>query len=142
MIADTEWMVSAGSGEFVPVEEGLHDATVVEVMPPQLEDDRYNPGKQKKRVVVIYGIDQKAPNGEDMTIRRKYTFSLNPKSNLRPDVEALIGRKLKANEESSFDIRKCIGRACKILVKHTAREEGGNWANVTSVVSAEDTKPL
>ena len=135
-------MVSAGNGDFVPVDEGLHDATVVEVMQPQLEDDRYNPGKQKKRVVVVYGVDKKAPNGENMTVRRKYTFSLNPKSNLRPDVEAIIGRKLTADEEKNFDIRKLADRPCKILVKHTPREEGGNWANVTAVTTADDVQPF
>ena len=135
-------MVSAGNGDFIPVDEGLHEATVVEVMPPQLEDDRFNPGKQKKRIVFIYGIDQKAPNGEDMTVKRKYTFSTNPKSNMRPDVEAIICRSLTAAEEKNFDVRQLAGRACKILVKHTPRDEGGNWANVTSVMSSEDEQPL
>ena len=139
---DKQWIVSAGGGDFVPVPEGLHEATVTEITPPVLEDDRYNPGKQKKKVVFIYGVDQKAPNGEDMTVRRKYTFSTNPKSNMRPDVEAIIGRKLTAEEEDNFDVRQLVDRACKVLVKHTPREEGGVWANVSEVLTSDNAAPF
>lgn len=139
---DKQWIVSAGGGDFVPVPEGLHEATVKEITPPVLEDDRYNPGKQKKKVVFIYGVDQKAPNGEDMTVRRKYTFSTNPKSNMRPDVEAIIGRKLTAEEEDNFDVRQLVDRACKVLVKHTPREEGGVWANVSEVLTSDNAAPF
>ena len=142
MVSETEWSVSAGSGDFVPAPEGLHEAKVVDILPPAMEDDRYNPGKQKKKVVFIYGIDQKAPNGEDMTVRRKYTFSTNPKSNLRPDIEALIGRKLTAEEEGDFDVRQLVDRACKVLGKHTPREEGGVWANVSQVLAGDNVEPF
>jgi hypothetical protein len=139
---DEQWMVSAGGGDFVPVPEGLHEATIKEITPPVLEDDRYNPGKQKKKVIFIYEVGQKAPNGEEMTVRRKYTFSTNPKSNMRPDVEAIIGRKLTAEEEGNFDIRGLVDRACKVLVKHTPREEGGVWANVSQVLTSDDVVPF
>ena len=139
---DKDWMVSAGGGDFVPVAEGLHEATVREILPPVLEDDRYNPGKKKKKVVFIYGVNEKAPNGEDMTVRRKYTFSTNPKSNMRPDVEAIMGRKLTAEEEDNFDIRNLVDRACKVLVKHTPREEGGVWANVSQVLASDNAQPF
>ena len=139
---DKDWMVSAGGDDFVPVPEGLHEATVKEITRPVLEDDRYNPGKQKKKVTFIYAVDQKAPNGEDMTVKRKYTFSTNPKSNMRPDVEGIIGRKLTAEEEDDFDVRQLVNRACKVLVKHTPREEGGVWANVSQVLTSDNAQPF
>ena len=139
---DKDWMVSAGGGDFVPVPEGLHEATVKEITPPVLEDDRYNPGKQKKKVVFIYAVDQEAPNGEKMTVKRKYTFSTNPKSNMRPDVEGIIGRKLTTEEEDDFDVRQLVDRACKVLVKHTPREEGGVWANVSQVLTSDNVEPF
>ena len=139
---DDQWMVSAGGGDFVPVPEGLHEATVKEITPPVLEDDRYNPGKQKRKGIFVYEVGQKAPNGEDMTVPRKYTFSTNPKSNMRPDVEAIIGRKLTAEEEDNFDVRQLVDRACKVLVKHTPREEGGVWANVSEVLTSDNAAPF
>ena len=99
-------------------------------------------GKKKKKVIFIYEVGQKAPNGEEMTVRRKYTFSTNPKSNMRPDVEAIIGRKLTAEEEGNFDIRELVDRACKVLVKHTPREEGGVWANVSQVLTSDNAAPF
>ncbi len=134
---NNEWMVSAGGGDFVPVPEGLHEATVKEITPPVLEDDKYNPGKQKRKVTFIYEVDQEAPNGESMTARRKYTFSTNPKSHMRPHIEAIIARKLTADEESSFDVRKLVGLKAKVLIKHTPREDGGVWANISDVLTSD-----
>jgi len=139
---DNEWNVSAGGGDFIHVDEGLHNATVKEITSPVLEDDRYNPGKQKRKVTFVYEVDKQAPSGDLMTIRRKYTFSTNPKSNMRPDVESLIARKLTAEEEKSFDIRELVGRACKVLVKHTPRDDGGVWSNVAQVLTADDAQPF
>jgi len=139
---DEQWIVSAGGGDFVPVPEGLHEATIKEISPPVLEDDRYNPGKKKKKVTFIYEVGLKAPNGEDMTVPRKYTFSTNTKSNMRPDVEAIICRSLTAAEEKHFDVRQLVGRACKVLIKHTPREEGGVWANVSQVLASDNAQPF
>ena len=98
--------------------------------------------RAKKKVIFVYEVGQKAPNGEDMTVRRKYTFSTNPKSNMRPDVEGIIGRKLTAEEEDDFDVRQLADRACKVLVKHTPREEGGVWANVSQVLTSDNAQPF
>ena len=139
---DSEWTVSAGGGDFVHVDEGLHNATVKDISAPVLEDDRYNPGKQKRKVTFTYEVDKLAPNGERMTIPRKYTFSTNPKSNMRPDVEAIIARKLTADEEDGFDIRGLIGRSCKVLVKHTPKDDGGKWSNVSQVLAGDNAQPF
>jgi hypothetical protein len=139
---DSEWTVSAGGGDFVHVDEGLHEAIVKDISAPVLEDDKYNPGKKKRKVTFVYEVDKLAPNGERMTIPRKYTFSTNPKSNMRPDVESIIGRKLTAGEEDGLDVRTLIGRSAKVLVKHTPKEDGGVWSNVAQVLTADNAQPF
>jgi hypothetical protein len=139
---DSEWTVSAGGGDFVHVDEGLHEAIVKDISAPVLEDDKYNPGKKKRKVTFVYEVDKLAPNGERMTIPRKYTFSTNPKSNMRPDVESIIGRKLTADEEDGLDVRTLIGRSAKVLVKHTPKEDGGVWSNVAQVLTADNAQPF
>ena len=142
LTTDSEWTVSAGGGDFVHVDEGLHNATVKDISTPVLEDDKYNPGKKKRKVTFTYEVDKVAPNGERMTIPRKYTFSTNPKSNMRPDVEAIIARKLTADEEKGFDIRNLIGLPAKVLVKHTPKDDGGIWSNVAQVLTADNAQPF
>jgi hypothetical protein len=139
---DSEWTVSAGGGDFVHVDEGLHEAIVKDISAPVLEDDKYNPGKKKRKVTFVYEVDKLAPNGERMTIPRKYTFSTNPKSNMRPDVESIIGRKLTADEEEGLDVRTLVGRSAKVLVKHTPKEDGGVWSNVAQVLTADNAEPF
>lgn len=139
---DSEWTVSAGGGDFAHVDQGLHAATVKKISAPVLEDDRYNPGKQKRKITFTYEVESLAPNGDRMTIPRKYTFSTNPKSNMRPDVEAILARKLTADEEAGFDVRGLVGRPCKILVKHTPKDDGGFWSNVDSVLPADNAQPF
>ena len=139
---DSEWTVSAGGGDFVHVDEGLHEAIVKDISAPVLEDDKYNPGKKKRKVTFVYEVDKLAPNGERMTIPRKYTFSTNPKSNMRPDVESIIGRKLTSDEEEGLDVRTLVGRSAKVLVKHTPKEDGGVWSNVAQVLTADNAEPF
>ena len=61
---------------------------------------------------------------------------------MRPDVEGIIGRKLTTEEEDDFDVRQLVDRACKVLVKHTPREEGGVWANVSQVLTSDNAQPF
>tara|TARA_B100000519_G_C14242572_1_gene438079 strand:+ start:2105 stop:2536 length:432 start_codon:yes stop_codon:yes gene_type:complete len=139
---DSEWTVSAGGGDFAHVDQGLHAATVKKISSPVEEECRYNPGKMKRKVTFTYEVESLAPNGERMTIPRKYTLSTNPKSNMRPDVESILARKLTAEEEQAFDIRNLIGRPCKVLVKHTPKDDGGFWSNVDSVLPADNAQPF
>ena len=140
---DNEWIVpSGGDGEFVPVSEGLKSATVAEVTPPELVDDRYNPGKQKLRIKVKFAVDEKTESGADMMATRTFTFSLHPKSALRPVVEALLNRKLAPGEESKFDIRSILNRACQVLIKHNTTEDGKVFANVKEVLADKGQVPF
>ena len=61
---------------------------------------------------------------------------------MRPDVESILARKLTAEEEQAFDIRNLIGRPCKVLVKHTPKDDGGFWSNVDSVLPADNAQPF
>ena len=144
VMESNDWIVpSMGDGEFVPVSEGLHSATVQEVTSPELVDDRFNPGKQKLKIKVKFLVEEKTGDGGDMIATRAFTFSLHPKSALRPAVEAIIGRALNPGEETKFDIRSIVNRSCSVLIKHNKSEDGmKTFANVKEVLANKDQAPF
>ena len=87
---------------------------------------------------VTFEVDEKTPNGDKMSIRRKYRKSLHPKSNFRKDLVGIRGgADLNADERKSFNPTSIEGMKCQVIVEHTPRNDGsGHWANVTKVVPA------
>lgn len=58
------------------------------------------------------------------TISREFTFSMGPKSNLRPIVEGIIGTSLKDEEANNFDLNEVLGKPCLISVSHEEGQSG------------------
>ena len=55
------------------------------------------------------------------TVTKFYTASMHPKSNLRKDIEAWLGRALTIDEADSFDLGEWLGRGCLMDVGTTGK---------------------
>ena len=137
--AETGWTISS-DGDFKPVPEGMHDAVVTKVGEPYVDEDKWSdtPGATKTFFRVSYGTsDLTTDGGEPMTITKRYTKSLHPKSSFYKDLIAILGRPLTAEEARGFSPASIEGEACKIIVEHSPRNDGqGIWANVAKVMKA------
>lgn len=71
-------------------------------------------------------------DGRPMTISKRYTLSLSPKSRLRPDLEAWRGRPFTDDEAKGFDLKALIGATCMLNITHTERN-GKTYSNVASI---------
>jgi outer membrane receptor for ferrienterochelin and colicin len=74
-------------------------------------------------------------------VLRRYTRSLNQRSNLRKDLESWRGKKFTAKELEGFDLEKLIGANCQIQVMHSVADMGNVWANVQAVLPHRKGEP-
>ena len=136
---ETSWTISEGTGDFIPVSAGVQPAIVKFVSNPYWEVDKFSDDEEKVEFFhVDFEVDEKTPNGDPMSIRRKYRKSLHPKSNFRKDLIGVLGgRDLTAEERANFVPPSIVGMKCQVLVEHKPSTDGQKtWANVTKVLPA------
>jgi hypothetical protein len=118
--------------DFVPAPEGMHSAVGVDAIDLGKQETPWGP---KHKVVLVWEIDAVMEDGKRFTVRRRYTASLNEKSNLYKDLVAWRGRDFTPKELKGFDIEQVIGAACQVFVEHT-QKDGQVYANVRVVTKA------
>jgi hypothetical protein len=127
--------IIATAGEasnFTPAPEGVHQAVCVDVV--DLGTIPGFGGKPQHKVVIVWQIDEKREDGERFLLFKRYTLSLNEKSNLRKDLEAWRGRAFTRDEEMGFDVETVIGVNCMANVQHRQSQDGTKtYANVVSL---------
>lgn len=108
--------------------------------------------KEQRKVQIgweLFGEDENGDplvmdDGKPMTISKRYTLSLSPKSRLRPDLEAWRGRPFTDEEAKGFDLHALIGAPCMVNITHTERN-GKTYSNVASLTplpkALRDTLP-
>lgn len=75
--------------------------------------------------------------GKPLTISKFYTLSFGEKSNLRADVERILGRKFTEEEaKKGYDITELIDRACRLTIVH--EESDGKTRDKIDAVTALD----
>jgi hypothetical protein len=68
-----------------------------------------------------------------MVISKDYTLSMNPKANLRKDLDSWRGKAFTDEEATAFDITKLIGVPCMVNVIHNAASNGNTYANISGI---------
>jgi len=127
-------------GGFIPPSAGVQQAVVKAVSQPYWEVNKFSDDNEEVEFFnVTYEVDEKTPDGEKMTCRRKYRKSLHPKSNFRKDLQGILGgRDLTAEERNDFAPDSIEGMACQVIIEHSPRNDGdGVWANITKVIAAK-----
>jgi hypothetical protein len=98
-------------------------------------------GKSAHQCIIIWEIpDQRLSIERDgkhldlpRVVSKKYTMSLNEKSNLRRDLQSWRGRAFTESELEGFDITKLIGVNCMIQVVHGKSGEKV-YTNISSIL--------
>ena len=68
-----------------------------------------------------------------MVISKDYTLSMNPKANLRKDLDSWRGKAFTDEEATAFDITKLIGVPCMVNVIHNAASNGNTYSNISGI---------
>lgn len=65
------------------------------------------------------------------SISREFSYSMSPRSKLRPFIEGMLGTALHDDEAYSFDPEKLLGEACLLNVVHEEKN-GTVYANIAN----------
>lgn len=131
----------SGGGDFKRVPVGVFAARCWSMVDLGTQRVEYKGDMKFQRKVQIgwelFGEDENGESlimddGRPMTISKRYTLSLSPKSRLRPDLEAWRGRPFTDEETKGFDLHDLIGAPCMVNVTHTERNSK-TYSNVASI---------
>jgi hypothetical protein len=76
---------------------------------------------------------------DDAEITRRYTKSLNPKSNLSKLISVIDGENF---DGINYDAEELVGKPCRVLIKHTKNDETGDvWDNIDTVLRPRFKQP-
>lgn len=135
------FIVKDDKKKFNPAPEGLHAATCCDVIDLGEEDTKWG---KKSKLRIMWVLDEIDPEtGKQFMVGKKYTTSLNDKSNLCIDLQCWRGRKFTEEEKQGFDLERLLGAGCQLQIVHELGDNSSVYANVQAIVplSKQMTKP-
>lgn len=130
---------TGGGGDFVACPAGNHPGTIVGLFDIGTQDESYQgQAKQLRKLVLVYELARKKPDGKPFVLGEEFTWSLTEKAKFRKMVESVTGRKFKDGE--SYDPRQLVGAPVMVMVTNTQNGEK-TYHNVASVSQFPDGFP-
>lgn len=132
-------IIKPNESKFIPHPETQDPirAVIVDVTPPE---DRTGKFGTKKEFRIVYETEIKREDGTPHCVwSRGYTLSLDKKSNLRKDIQRILNRELKEDEQ--LDTETLIGLPVRLSVAHT-HDDGNTYANIDYLKGYTGDNPL
>lgn len=93
------------------------------------ENEQFGP---RREVALSWVINEQDTEGNYFVIRRRYTASMNPGSNLFADIRDMVGK----NPPAELDLERLLGHVNLGAIKHAigtrGRNAGKTFANITT----------
>jgi hypothetical protein len=90
----------------------------------------------KDMIEIRWQLEELNPDtGKPFEVRRRFTRSLNPKSNLYKTLLTWRGVPFTEEQLKQFDVESLIGANCLIQVTHRLDDQGRTWADVATVLN-------
>ena len=110
---------------------GSHAAALVGLIDLGTHTDKFGDGEPftARRILLVWELlDEKTTDGNPHYIGRRFTLSVNEKSNLGKLIGGLRGKALAKDE--GFDVRTILGKPCLLNVTHEKSTKGNDYASV------------
>lgn len=126
------------SGDFERVPEGNYVARCYKIIDLGRQSTEWNgETKERQKIMVAWEIlddDLRMKDGRPFSISKRYTASLNERSQLRKDLQAWRGKRFTDEELEGFDLKKVLGQYCAIQVLHGEGTNGNTYENVEAIM--------
>lgn len=123
--------------EYPIPDEGIYNAVAVDVVDIGTVDTPWGP---KEKVTVMFELDSEDEDGNRFVVGKRYTKSLNEKSNLRQDLSRWRNRNFESSElKSGFDLESLIGVSAIVYISHNQTDKR-TYANIQSILPPEQGK--
>lgn len=125
-------VININSGkDYEPVSEGVHAAVLADIVDLGPVQTAFG---IKDKVQFTWLTDEADEDGKTKYLFKRYTKSLHEKSNLRKDVEKILGRPLGQTEQ--FDLESLLGQNNQLVVQHNEAPDGSGkvYANIVGIM--------
>ena len=117
--------------DFPLAPDGLQDAVLVDVVDLGELDTPWGP---KHKLSLVFELEETTSEGKCYIVTKRYTWSLNEKSNLRKDLERWRGAKFTHKDlESGVNLEAIIGLNATLFVSHNETDEK-IYANIETIL--------
>lgn len=125
------------SADFEPLPEGNYIARCYKMIDIGTQTSDYKGEKKSQHKIVltweILDPETKMQNGQPFSISKRYTASLNEKSQLFADLQAWRGMRFTPEDLEGFDLRNVLGAYCSIQVLHETKGDR-TYENITAIM--------
>lgn len=117
------WSDSSEGNEYEKPEAGSQVARCIEIFDIGTQTGEYEGKKTVRRqnILVWELVDAKDTQGENFTVKKFYTASLNENAALRKDLQAWRGRAFSEEELKNFEQKNILGAACMLSLQKNAK---------------------
>jgi len=126
---------------FEQLEEGSYPARLYSIIELGTETFKWQDEEKKaKKIRITFEIPGETKefaegDGEKpYIVSKEFTFSMHPKSNLRPFIEAWTGKFKTDDEAYGLDIDDLIGKDGLASVVHNVGKDGRKWLDLSAIV--------
>jgi hypothetical protein len=115
-------------------DEGIYNAVAVDVVDIGTVESPWGP---KEKISIMYELSAEDEEGNRFIVGKRYTKSLNEKSNLRQDLERWRNKKFKPQElKNGYDLESLIGVSAIVYISHNVTDKR-TYANIESILPPE-----
>lgn len=134
---------ASSGGSFAPIPEGTYLAVCNMLVDLGMQrNETYN--NVSRKVLIGWQLPDETieidGKEEPRAISKRYTLSLDDRSNLRADLAAWRGRDFTQEELQAFDLRNIVGAPCLINIIHK-ENNGKKYANISSIMALPKGMP-
>lgn len=134
---------ASSGGNFSPIPEGTYSAVCNMLVDLGMQrNETYN--NVSRKVLISWQLPDETieidGKDEPRVISKRYTLSLDDRSNLRADLAAWRGRDFTPEELQAFDLRNIVGAPCLINIIHK-ENNGKKYANISSIMALPKGMP-
>lgn len=92
-------------------------------------------GRLEHKIELVFQVDEQNEKGDArLEVKRRFTLSMNAKSNLRKFVESWRGKKLTDEEAEDFELYDLLNANGMLSIVHAAGNQGGTFANIDTIM--------
>nr|DAO70357.1 MAG TPA: hypothetical protein [Caudoviricetes sp.] len=125
--------------EYKPVPAGTYHATCIRIIDLGTQKNEFQgETKHQPKILIQWEINDggdpelQTQDGHPLLMSKRYTASLNSKSQLTADLKAWRGRDFTPDELEAFDLRNILGKTCLLGISHVEKN-GKTYANIASI---------
>lgn len=140
-------IIAKKTGEdFERLENGTYQAICINIFDVGMESYTWQEKEiTSHKIIILWEVNERMKTGEyegkRFTIAKKYTLSLNEKSNLLKDLQSWRGKEFTNEELEGFEVEVLKGVNCFLTV--VSRESNGKtFVNVQGVAALPKNTPL